>query len=475
MGELVEDGTDPITRIWELARAGDLRGGGISARQALVDLGPRASARDRVELHLAAACCAMRQGHHADALRDLELADVAATSAPDGVGLRVDVWRAELAYFQGRYSAANETLDRVQAQLESVGDWMYAAFALRVRIAIHLARADYLAVAPLADRALGAAAASGDDYVLVQVLNILGAVRFDCATSKLAQPHARSHLSSLDPHDVLPMEDDAREALRLFEQARAVAERSNYEFAAWYVAGNIERLQILLGHAERAVPAIRKRLRLLQSRGATYDEIVTRSNLAWGLRSLGRHKEALHELDVALALARETWTSNVLLEFLHYDRSVVLYALGDTAGARTSYRRYVQLVGKPHESARSVPPGVEAALAKRPLEPYFLKRADQYIREHAADAISVAALAAHCQVSERTLQKAFNDFRAVTPVAHMRNVRLDLARSELSQGEMPIHEVATHCGFRSVTTFSIEFRKRFGTSPSRSRRAARDA
>ena len=81
---------------------------------------------------------------------------------------------------------------------------MYAAFALRVRIAILLARADYAAVTPLADRAIRAAEASGDDYVMVQVLNILGAVRFDCATSKLAQPHARSHLSSLDPHDALP-------------------------------------------------------------------------------------------------------------------------------------------------------------------------------------------------------------------------------------------------------------------------------
>ena len=92
---------------------------------------------------------------------------------------------------------------------------------------------------------------SGDDYVMVQVLNILGAFHFDCATSKLAEPHARAHLSSLDPRDVAPMETDAREALRYFERARGVAERAHYEFAAWYVAGNIERLEIILGHADR--------------------------------------------------------------------------------------------------------------------------------------------------------------------------------------------------------------------------------
>src|SRR4029077_17363854 len=132
-------------------------------------------------------------------------------------------WRAELAYFQGRYAAANEIIDRLLERLEQPRDWAYAAFALRIRIAILLARADYQGVAAQADHALKDAEASGDDYVLVQVLNILGAVHFDCATSKLSEPHARAHLSSLHPGDTAPMEDDAREALRYFERASAVA------------------------------------------------------------------------------------------------------------------------------------------------------------------------------------------------------------------------------------------------------------
>jgi tetratricopeptide (TPR) repeat protein len=134
---------------------------------------------------------------------------------------------------------------------------------LRVRIATLLARADYDGVAAIAERALAVARASGDDYALVQMLNVLGAMYFDRATSKLGLPHARSHLSSLNPGDAAPIGDDARDALRYFEQARDVAERAHYTFAAWYVAGNIERLQILLGHADSAVRAIRKRLGLL--------------------------------------------------------------------------------------------------------------------------------------------------------------------------------------------------------------------
>lgn len=453
-----------VAGAWELARSGDLRGAMESARRGLSS--GRSAPRREVELRLVVASCAMRQGQHAEALAELE---AAARAGADGrLAMRVEAWRAELGYFQGRYSAAEEMIESLLPRLKQRRDWGYAAFVLRIRIAILLARADYDAIDALAADALRCAQASGDDYVMVQVLNILGAARFDRATSKLPAPHARSHLSALDPRDAAPMEADAREALRFFEQAREAAQRAGYEFAAWYVAGNIERLQILLGRAGMAVRAIRKRLEVLQAKGAKYDEIVTRSNLAWALRSLGRHPEALHELDVALNLARETGTFNVLLEFLYYDRSIVLEALGDHAGARASYRRYARVAGKPSRE-----PGAAAASAKQPLEPYFLKRADRFIVERIGTTVSMSRLAEHCGVSWRTLQKAFMDFRGVTPVAHARNVRLDHAHRALGEDGAAVAEVAARFGFRSPTTFSLEYRKRFGLPPSRTRRAIR--
>jgi AraC-like DNA-binding protein len=465
--------TASTASLWEQARSGDLRGAAAAARTALEDGSPAQA--PRVEFHLVAAFCAMRQGRHADALRDLDAAAAAALGPPSNgvLALRVDVWRAELAYFQGRYSAATAIVDRVLEPLVAGGERAYAAFALRVRFAILLAHADYDAVAREAARAIALAEASGDDYVLVQVLNILGATSFDRATSKLPAPHARAHLSALDPHDTAPMEEDAREALRYFERAGEVARRANYAFAAWYVAGNIERLEILLGHADHAVRAIRKRLKALQAIGAHYDEIVTRSNLAWGLRVLGLHDEALHELDVALALARETGTANVLLEFLEYDRSIVLAAQGDMASARASYREYLRLLHGWDAGFKAVSGDDPPPAPKRPLEPYFLKSADRYIRENLAGTISVEQLAKHCQVSWRTLQTAFGEYRGVTPVAYIRNLRLDHARRMLGDSDAAVKDVAARCGFRSATTFALEFRKRFGVRPSRLRRAAR--
>lgn len=186
---------------------------------------------------------------------------------------------------------------------------------------------------------------------------------------------------------------------------------------------------------------------------------------------MGRHREALHELDAALTIARATGTFNVLLEFLEYDRSIVLDALGDTSGARASYRRYLQLVGVWNRNVPAAPGDTTTVSPKRPLEPFFLKRADRFVREHFGRSFTVTELARHCGVSARSLEKAFADSRGITAVAHVRNVRLDHARHALERSGASIADIAARCGFGSATTFALEYRKRFGMAPSRTKRS----
>ena len=84
---------------------------------------------------------------------------------------------------------------------------------------------------------------------------------------------------------------------------------------------------------------------------------------------------------------------------------------------------------------------------------------------------TVASLAQHCGVSWRTLQKVFLRFRGLPPVAHIRNLRLDLAHVLLQQDpNVSVAAAAARCGFRSSTTFALEYRNRFGVAPSRTRR-----
>ena len=180
-------------RLWKRARAGDFRGTADAVRKALGRKVPSAAACS--ELHLIAAFCSMRQGHHAVALQELDLARAAAAESSGALRkcalTRIDVWRAELAYYQGRYSETTDLVDRLLPDLERQRDWAYVAFALRIRIAILLARAAHDKALAESDRAIRAAEASEDDYALVQVLNVLGAVYFDRATTNLEGPHAR--------------------------------------------------------------------------------------------------------------------------------------------------------------------------------------------------------------------------------------------------------------------------------------------
>jgi AraC-like DNA-binding protein len=60
-----------VERLWNVARAGDFRAGGAGARDAIARHAAE-SVKRRVELHLVIAFCSMRQGHHAEALRELD-------------------------------------------------------------------------------------------------------------------------------------------------------------------------------------------------------------------------------------------------------------------------------------------------------------------------------------------------------------------------------------------------------------------
>jgi transcriptional regulator GlxA family with amidase domain len=65
--------------------------------------------------------------------------------------------------------------------------------------------------------------------------------------------------------------------------------------------------------------------------------------------------------------------------------------------------------------------------------------------------------------------------RGVTPVAHARNMRLDAARVALQATGCSVAEAARLHGFGWVTTFSLEYRRRFGAPPSALARKARAA
>jgi len=122
------------------------------------------------------------------------------------------------------------------------------------------------------------------------------------------------------------------------------------------------------------------------------------------------------------------------------------------------------LTSMPHNKTRAI----EAA-ADQPGAPFFVRRVEQFIEEHASDMITLTDLTGIAGVSTRALQMSFQRFRNTTPMAYLRAIRLELARTDLAnagwQGSS-VAAVANAVGFGNLGRFAREYQARFGELPS---------
>src|SRR5215470_9856154 len=81
---------------------------------------------------------------------------------------------------------------------------------------------------------------------------------------------------------------------------------------------------------------------------------------------------------------------------------------------------------------------------------------------------TVTGLAEACGVAPRTLQKHFRRFLRRTPVAVVRELRLDRARQHLLRpsAQTTVTDVAARCGFAHLGRFAAWYQQRYGESPS---------
>jgi AraC-like DNA-binding protein/tetratricopeptide (TPR) repeat protein len=102
------------------------------------------------------------------------------------------------------------------------------------------------------------------------------------------------------------------------------------------------------------------------------------------------------------------------------------------------------------------------------LLPRGVRRALDAMRANVSRDWSVVDLAAAAGVSSRTLQRQFKMFLGKTPGTTLRDLRFDCARRELLQSspEVKVMDLALRCGFAHCGRFSIEYRRRYGETPS---------
>ncbi|MGZ0714390.1 AraC family transcriptional regulator [Pseudomonas palleroniana] len=111
---------------------------------------------------------------------------------------------------------------------------------------------------------------------------------------------------------------------------------------------------------------------------------------------------------------------------------------------------------------------LECTSKPKALLPYFVKKTEEYMRAHAHEPLSIEQLAEHAGVSVRTLFAGFRDFCDTTPMAYLRNLRLEQVHLELSSQsrEASVTDIAFKWGFAHLGRFAQEYKKRFGETPS---------
>lgn len=93
-----------------------------------------------------------------------------------------------------------------------------------------------------------------------------------------------------------------------------------------------------------------------------------------------------------------------------------------------------------------------------------------YIEAHLREPITMADLAAHVNMSVRAIQQGFREELGTTPMAYLRDRRLERARAELSDSlpsdGVTVTDIAEHWGFNHLSYFATLYRRRWGESPS---------
>ena len=104
-----------------------------------------------------------------------------------------------------------------------------------------------------------------------------------------------------------------------------------------------------------------------------------------------------------------------------------------------------------------------------PAAPYYVRRAEDFIRANIRDRIDIEDLVAVSAVSARSLYYGFRRWRGTTPMNYLRNLRLSVAHEELKKARDEgnnVTRIALGVGYDHLSRFSKDYKQRFGQSPS---------
>lgn len=102
------------------------------------------------------------------------------------------------------------------------------------------------------------------------------------------------------------------------------------------------------------------------------------------------------------------------------------------------------------------------------VAPWQVHRAEEYIKAHWDEPVTIEVLASVTGASARSLFQTFRDSRGYSPIAFAKKIRLLRAREQLQTGgdNLMVTEVALACGFGNLGHFAKDYAAAFGEKPS---------
>lgn len=133
-----------------------------------------------------------------------------------------------------------------------------------------------------------------------------------------------------------------------------------------------------------------------------------------------------------------------------------------------TYRAMLRLLGVFSEHLSLV--SEEVAVGMDNAEPPVVRRAKEFIEEHAAESITLGDLANAVNVSTFYLCKVFKKHTGLTYTQYVALVRINKAKALLQNRNLRISEIAYGVGYQTFSHFNRVFNSLVGESPSRYRR-----
>ncbi|SDQ54328.1 GlxA family transcriptional regulator [Leucobacter chromiiresistens] len=144
-----------------------------------------------------------------------------------------------------------------------------------------------------------------------------------------------------------------------------------------------------------------------------------------------------------------------------------LHLLRRESGMAVANHAARRLVAAPYRSggqAQYLPHSVPESTGER-----FTQTREWALR-HLGEPLTIARLAEHARVSERTFSRRFLDETGYTPMQWVMRARVDRARELLEETDLGIDTISAAVGLGSATNLRRHFRQVLGTAPTAYRR-----